>query len=76
MRRGRVAKEARQAAAKTRQAERDGRTNEQQLKKLIGEGHGHCKEARRLAGHVPEDRIVEVAGAWMESASFRGEVPE
>jgi hypothetical protein len=50
MRRGRVAKEARQLAAKERQAVRDGRTDDQQLHKLITEGHGHCKEAQRLAG--------------------------
>jgi hypothetical protein len=76
MRRGRVAREARQAAAKERQAERDRRTDEQQLHKLIGEGHGHCKEAQRLAGHIPEDAIVDAAGAWMESASYRGEVSD
>jgi hypothetical protein len=67
MRRGRVAKEARQLAAKERQAKRDGRTDEQQLRKLISAGHGHCKEAQRLAGHVPEDKIVDVVGAWMEA---------
>ncbi len=52
MRRGKVAKEARQAAAKERQAERDQRTNEQQLQRLINNGHGHCKEAQRLAGFL------------------------
>jgi len=57
MRRGSVAREARQVAAKERQAERDKRTNEQQLHKLIANGHGHCKEAQRLAGtiEVPND---------------------
>jgi hypothetical protein len=64
MRRGSVAKEARQLAAKERQAVRDSRTNEQQLNKLIGEGHGHCKEAQRLAGHIGEAAIAEVASAW------------
>ncbi len=59
MRRGRVAKEARQAAAKERQAVRDGRTDEQQLKRLIKEGHGRCKEARRLAGEVMVDEFLE-----------------
>ena len=59
MRRGRVAKEARQAAAKERQGVRDGRTNEQQLKKLIREGHAHCKEAKRLAGGVMVDDFIE-----------------
>jgi hypothetical protein len=54
MRRGRVAREARQLAAKERQAERATRTDEQQLRKLIGEGHGHCKEALRLAGFYKE----------------------
>jgi hypothetical protein len=55
MRRGRVAREARQAAAKERQAERDKRTDEQQLKKLIFSGHGHCKEAQRLAAGVSDE---------------------
>jgi hypothetical protein len=54
MRQGRVAREARQASAKERQAERDSRTDEQQLNKLINEGHGHCKEAQRLAGFTKE----------------------
>jgi hypothetical protein len=54
MRRGSVAKEARQAAAKARQAERDSRTDEQQLNKLIQAGHGHCKEAQRLAEEVSD----------------------
>jgi hypothetical protein len=54
MRKGRVAKEARQAAAKARQAERDSRTDEQQLNKLIQAGHGHCKEAQRLAEGVSD----------------------
>ncbi len=52
MRRGRVAREVRQLAAKERQAARDQRTDEQQLKKLIFSGHGHCKEAQRLAGGI------------------------
>ncbi len=54
MRRGQVAREARRTAATERQAVRDGRTDEQQLHKLVGEGHGHCKEAQRLAGVIPE----------------------
>jgi hypothetical protein len=59
MRRGSVVKEARQLAAKERQAVRDKRTNEQQLNKLIREGHGHCKEARRLAGKGAVDDFIE-----------------
>jgi hypothetical protein len=55
MRRGTVAKEARRKAAEARQAERDKRTNEQQLHKLINNGHGHCKEAQRLAAALEED---------------------
>ena len=54
MRRGRVAREARRTAAEARQAERGKRTDEQQLEKLIVNGHGHCKEALRLAGFLKE----------------------
>ncbi|KKN92300.1 hypothetical protein LCGC14_0207910 [marine sediment metagenome] len=74
MRKGRVAKEARRTAAEARQAERGKRTNEQQLKKLIFSGHGHCKEAQRLAGGIDAGSIVEVAVEWEKSASFRGDV--
>jgi hypothetical protein len=52
MRRGSVAKEARRTAANERQAERDKRTDEQQHRKLVNAGHGHCKEALRLVGEV------------------------
>lgn len=57
MRRGRVAREARRTAAEARQAERDRRTNEQQLEKLVVNGHGHCKEATRLAGGISDKGI-------------------
>ena len=46
---GKVAKKARQTAAAERQAERDKLTDAQQLAKLVAAGHGHCKEAKRLA---------------------------
>ena len=48
MRRGQAVKEQRQREAKERQAERDRRGDEAQLKKLTDNGHGHCKEADRL----------------------------
>lgn len=48
-RNGRMALEARRTEAAERQAEREGRTNEQQLHRLINAGHGHCQEAQRLA---------------------------
>jgi hypothetical protein len=54
MRRGTVAREARRTAAEARQAQRDSRTDEQQLKKLTDAGHSHCKEALRLAGFSKE----------------------
>jgi hypothetical protein len=47
-------RERRQREAKERQAERDARSDEAQLKKLIDNGHGHCKEALRLAGFSKE----------------------
>jgi hypothetical protein len=56
MRRGSVAKEARQLAAKARQAVRDSRTDEQQHRKLIDTGHGHCREVVRL-----RDRMTTAA---------------
>ncbi len=54
MRRGRVAKETRQREAKERQGLRDRRGDEGQHRKLINEGHGHCKEAQRLAGFLKD----------------------
>jgi hypothetical protein len=54
MRRGRVAREARRTAAEERQADRATRTDEQQHRKLVNAGHGHCKEALRLAGEVSD----------------------
>lgn len=48
-RNGRQARDGRRNDAAIRQAERDGRTDNQQLSKLIRAGHGHCKEALRLA---------------------------
>ena len=41
-------KQARRLAAEERQAARDARTDEEQLKSLERRGHGHCKEAQRL----------------------------
>ena len=54
MRRGRVAKEARRAAAEERQTDRGRRTDEQQHRKLINAGHGHCKEVVRLRGRMTD----------------------
>ena len=53
-RNGRMARDARRTEAAERQAERDGRTDEQQLHRLINAGHGHCKEAQRLADGIKE----------------------
>ena len=53
-RNGRMAKEARRTEAAERQAARDSRTDQQQLHKLINAGHGHCKEAQRLADTIKE----------------------
>ena len=53
-RNGRMARDARRTEAAERQAERDERTNEQQLHRLINAGHGHCKEAQRLADGIKE----------------------
>jgi hypothetical protein len=36
---------------------RDSRTDEQQLHKLISEGHGHCKEAQRIAVGVHQRNL-------------------
>ncbi len=52
MRRGKAVREARQQSAKERQAERDKRTDEQQHRKLINVGHGHCKEVARLRARM------------------------
>ena len=49
-RNGRIAREARRTEAAERQAARDKRTDEQQLKRLIAAGHAHCREAKRLKG--------------------------
>lgn len=51
-RNGREAREARRTEAAERQAERDVRTDEQQLHRLINAGHGHCQEAQRLADRI------------------------
>ena len=53
-RNGRMALEARRTEAAERQAERASRTDEQQLHILINAGHGHCKEAQRLADGIKE----------------------
>ena len=55
MRRGRAAKEQRQREAKERQAARDKRSDEAQLEKLIANGHGHCREATRIADGIGRD---------------------
>ena len=54
-RNGKVARELRRTEAAARQAARDKRTNEQQLHRLINSGHGHCKEAQRLADGMGGD---------------------
>ena len=59
MRRGRAVKERRQREAKERQAERDKRSDEAQLKRLINAGHDHCKEADRLRCQHLEDEGEE-----------------
>lgn len=51
-RNGRLAREARRTEAAERQAARDGRTDEQQLHRLINYGHGHCKEAQLLSRNL------------------------
>jgi hypothetical protein len=53
-RNGREAREARRTEAAERQTARDSRTDEQQLHRLINAGHGHCKEAQRLATGIKE----------------------
>jgi hypothetical protein len=47
-RNGQDAREARRNSAAQRQAERDARTDQQQVDKLRRAGHGHCKEVLRL----------------------------
>ena len=42
-------RDERKQKAAARQAERDSRSDAEQLAKLIENGHGHCKEAERLA---------------------------
>lgn len=51
-RNGRHAREQRRVEAAERQAARDTRSNEQQLHRLINNGHGHCKEAIYLADTI------------------------
>lgn len=46
--RGGAERERRRNEANARQALRDARSDEQQLNKLVREGHGHCKEAEKL----------------------------
>ena len=53
-RNGREALQARRIEAVERQEERANRTDEQQLHRLINAGHGHCKEAQRLADGIKE----------------------
>lgn len=48
--RNRPRREARQAEAAQRQAERNARTDAEQVAKLVAEGHEGCKEHRRLTG--------------------------
>ena len=59
MRRGEAVREARRQGAKERQAERDKRGDDAQLKKLIDNGHGGCKEADRLRYQHLEDEGEE-----------------
>lgn len=53
-RNGRAARELRRTEAADRQALRDKRSDEDQLHRLIDNGHGHCKEACRLADAIQE----------------------
>lgn len=46
--RGRAERERRRREAEDRQAARDKRGDKAQLKKLIDNGHGHCREVDRL----------------------------
>ena len=60
-RNGRMARDARRTEAAERQAARDGRTDEQQLHRLINAGHGHCEEATRLCSGISDDSAVKIA---------------
>ena len=60
-RNGRMARDARRIEAAERQAERDVRTDEQQLHRLINAGHGHCKEATHLCSGISDDSAVKIA---------------
>lgn len=70
-RNGRQALHERQTEAAERQAERDSRSNKQQLHKLINAGHGHCREAQRLTDGIGD--VIQDKDEWMKSRSFRGE---
>ena len=48
-------KEIRKQEAIERQAKRDSLTDQQQLDKLIRNGHGHCKEADRLRERIKKN---------------------
>ena len=51
-RNGRQAREARRQGARERQAERDKRTDQQQIDRLRASGHGDCKEVYRLKHRI------------------------
>lgn len=57
MRRG-IFKKLRQEAAMQRQALRDKRGDKGQLEKLEKEGHGHCKEAKRLRAKLNDSMNI------------------
>jgi hypothetical protein len=61
-RNGRAAREQRRAEAAERQAARDARSDQQQLHLLINNGHGHCKEATRLADTIGDTIHATVEG--------------
>lgn len=47
-RNGREARQTRRQEATERQSERDKRTDQQQITRLIQAGHGYCREVLRL----------------------------
>ena len=51
-RNGKEARQTRQREATERQAERDKRTDQQQIDRLRANGHGDCKEVHRLKARL------------------------
>lgn len=47
-------REMRQKEAQARQAEREARSDAEQFGRLMDAGHGHCREAERLAINMAE----------------------